>query len=160
MDEDEQQWAAWRRQPGLEQEWIRQNNLMYGGLIAIGIVFVQPFLTASSLDLSAWICVVAFSVAIPLLAGLVLVTYQEAFMQRASGSKLVTVAQSVAVAFAFTGIVSGFWHVTWIAGVGVLVASALALAVHSAGYSKLMFRRAAVDAAATDESDGSADVEQ
>ena len=159
MDEDERQWAAWRRQPGLEQEWIRQNNLMYGGLIGIGIVFVQPFLTASSLDLSAWICVVAFSVAIPLLAGLVLVTYQEAFMRRASGSKLVTVAQSVAVAFAFTGIVSGFWHATWIAGVGVLVASALALAVHSAGYSKLMYRRAAHDAAASDGSDASTDPE-
>ena len=63
--------------------------------------------------------------------------------------------------FAFTGIVSGFWHVTWMAGVGVLVASALALAVHSAGYSKLMFRRAAPDASASvpDESDGPADSE-
>ena len=119
---------------------------MYGGLIGIGIVMVQPFLTVSSLDLSAWICVVAFSVAIPLLAGLVLVAHQEAFMRRASGSKLVTIAQSVAVFFAFTGIVAGFWHVTWMAGVGVLVASALALAVHSAGYSKLMFPRAARDA--------------
>ena len=143
-------------------EWIRQNNLMYGGLIGIGIVMVQPFLTVSSLDLAALICVVAFSVAIPLLAGLVLVTHQEAFMHRASGSKLVTIAQSVAVAFAFTGIVSGFWHVTWMAGVGVLVASSLALAVHSAGYSKLMYRRAAHDASASasDGSDGSADPEQ
>ena len=76
-------------------------------------------------------------------------------MRRASGSKLVTIAQSVAVFFAFTGIVSGFWHVTWIAGVGVLVASALALAVHSAGYSKLMFPRAAGEAAAPDGSDAS-----
>ena len=162
MDEDERYRAAWSRNPGIELEWIRQNNLMYGGLIGIGIVMVQPFLTVSSLDLAALICVVAFSVAIPLLAGLVLVTHQEAFMQRASGSKLVTIAQSVAVFFAFTGIVSGFWHVTWMAGVGVLVASALALAVHSAGYSKLMFRRAAPDASASasDGSDGSADPEQ
>ncbi len=154
MDEDRQQWAAWRRQPGLEQEWIRQNNLMYGGLIGIGIVLVQPFLTVGSLDLSAWICVVAFSVAIPLLAGLVLVSHQEAFMRRASGSKLVTIAQSVAVFFAFTGIVAGFWHVTWAAGVGVLVASALALAVHSAGYTKLMYPRAAGNAPAPDGADG------
>ena len=86
MDEDERYRAAWSRQPGVEQEWIRQNNLMYGGLIGIGIVMVQPFLSVSSLDFPAWICVVAFSVAIPLLAGLVLVTHQEAFMRRASGS--------------------------------------------------------------------------
>ena len=76
-------------------------------------------------------------------------------MRRASGSRLVTIGQSVAVFFAFTGIVSGFWHVTWVAGVGVLVASALALAVHSAGYTKLMSRRAAGDAAAPGGSDGS-----
>lgn len=158
MDEDERKWAEASREPGLELEWIRQNNLMYGGLIGIGIVMVQPFLTVTSLDLSAVICVVAFSVAIPLLAGLVLVTHQEAFMRRASGSKLVTIAQSVAVFFAFTGIVSGFWHVTWMAGAGVLVASALALAVHSAGYTKLMFPRLGRDAAesdATSASDGS-----
>jgi hypothetical protein len=158
VDEDERKWAEASRQPGLELEWIRQNNLMYGGLIGIGIVMVQPFLTVTSLDLSAVICVVAFSVAIPLLAGLVLVTHQEAFMRRASGSKLVTIAQSVAVFFAFTGIVSGFWHVTWMAGAGVLVASALALAVHSAGYTKLMFPRLGRDAAAsaaTSASDGS-----
>lgn len=158
MDEDERKWAEASREPGLELEWIRQNNLMYGGLIGIGIVMVQPFLTVTSLDLSAVICVVAFSVAIPLLAGLVLVTHQEAFMRRASGSKLVTIAQSVAVFFAFTGIVSGFWHVTWMAGAGVLVASALALAVHSAGYTKLMFPRLGRDSAesdATSASDGS-----
>lgn len=157
MDEDEQKWAAWMRLPGLEQEWIRQNNVMYGGLIGIGIVMVQPFLTVSSLDLSALICVVAFSVAIPLLAGLVLVTHQEAFMRRASGSKLVKIAESVAVFFAFTGIVSGFWHVTWMAGVGVLVASVLAIAVHSAGYTRLIDRAPTPEASAADgpaESDG------
>jgi hypothetical protein len=27
-----------------EQEWLRQNNLVYSGLIAIGVVMVQPFL--------------------------------------------------------------------------------------------------------------------
>lgn len=158
MDEDEQKWAAWRRQPGLELEWIRQNNVMYGGLIGIGIVMVQPFLTSSSLDLPAWMCVVAFAVAIPLLAGLVLVTHQEAFMRRASGSKLVTIAQSVAVGFAFTGIVSGFWHVTWVAGVAVLVASGLAVAVHSAGYTRLMYRGTR-DASAPAESGGSDDID-
>jgi hypothetical protein len=45
--------------PAQEQEWLRQNNLIYGGLIGIGVVLVQPFLTAASLDLSATICVVA-----------------------------------------------------------------------------------------------------
>jgi hypothetical protein len=47
-------------------------------LIAIGVAMVHPFLTAASLDLTAKICVVAFSLAIPLLAALVLVNRQEA----------------------------------------------------------------------------------
>jgi uncharacterized membrane protein len=71
-----------RADPAQEQEWLRQNNLIYSGLIGIGVVMIQPFLTAASLDLTAKICVVAFSVAIPLLAALVMVNRQEAFRGR------------------------------------------------------------------------------
>jgi hypothetical protein len=43
---------------------------------------VQPFLTTASLDVSGKICVVAFAVAIPLLAALLLVGQQEFFKRR------------------------------------------------------------------------------
>jgi hypothetical protein len=59
--------------PGQDQEWLRESDLINGGLIILGVYMVQPFLTAASLDLPARICVVAFSVTIPLLAALVLV---------------------------------------------------------------------------------------
>jgi hypothetical protein len=108
--------------PAQEQEWLRQNNLIYGGLIGIGVVLVQPFLTAASLDLSATICVVAFSVAIPLLAALVLVNRQEVFRRRVTKAVTVEVARVVAQLCAATGVVAGVWHIRWIAGVGVLVA--------------------------------------
>ena len=55
--------------PRQVQERLRQNNLIYGGLIAIGVALVQPFLTAASLDLSARICMVAFSWPILWIAG-------------------------------------------------------------------------------------------
>ena len=87
VKEDSELERAWLRQdPEQVQEWLRQNNLIYGGLIGIGVVMVQPFLTASSLDLSAKICVVAISAAIPLLAALVLVNRQEAFRRRSTKS--------------------------------------------------------------------------
>jgi hypothetical protein len=35
-------------EPEQQREWIRQNNVIYGGLIAIGLVLVQPFLTATT----------------------------------------------------------------------------------------------------------------
>ncbi|MCW6004427.1 hypothetical protein K1W54_07495 [Micromonospora sp. CPCC 205371] len=125
------------QEPEQQREWIRQNNVIYGGLIAIGLVLVQPFLTATTLDRSAKICVIAFSVAIPLLAALVLVNRQESFRRRATDSLMVRVTQSIAQMLAFVGVVAGFWHITWLAGVGFLVSGFAAMMVHSAGYIRL-----------------------
>jgi hypothetical protein len=135
--------AEWlRRDPKQEQEWLRQLSLIYSGLIVIGVYMVQPFLTTASLDLSAKICVVAFSVAIPLLAALVIVNRQEAFRRRMTKSVLVTIAQVVAQTCAFVGVVAGFWHILWIAGVGMLAGGLVAVAVQSAGYWRLERDRA------------------
>jgi hypothetical protein len=125
-----------RQDPALEQEWLRQNNLSYGGLIAIGVFMVQPFLTAASLDVTARICILAFAVAIPLLAALMLLNRQEAFRRRAR-SVVVTIAQVVAQVCAYLGVVAGFWDILWIAGVALLASGLLAVAVHSAGYWRL-----------------------
>ncbi len=120
--------------PGQEQEWLRESDLINGGLILIGVYLVQPFLTAASLDLPARICVVAFSVAIPLLAALVLVNRRELSQHRATRSRLVVWARVVAQNLAVVGAVAGFWHIWWIAGVGMLTAGLVALSVHAAGY--------------------------
>ena len=134
MNEDEK----WLRQdPQQEQEWVRQLSLVYSGLIGIGVLMVQPFLTAASLDSSAKISVIAFSVAIPLLAGLVLVNQQEVFRRRMTKSVLVETARVVAQLCAFAGVVAGFWHVHWIAGVGMLAGGLAAVAVQSVGYWRL-----------------------
>jgi hypothetical protein len=110
--------SRFRQDPQQEQEWLRQLSLIYSGLIGIGVVMIQPFLTAASLDLTAKICVVAFSVAIPLLAALVVVNRQEVFRGRATPSVLASTARVVAQGSAFTGVVAGFWHILWIAGGG------------------------------------------
>jgi hypothetical protein len=135
--------AAWMQQAALEpeqlREWIRQNNVIYGALIAVGLILVQQFITVtpSPLDWSAKICVLAFSVAIPLLAALILVNRQETFRRRVTDSLLVRVTQSIAQLLAFVGVVAGFWHIMWLAGVGILVSSFMAMMVHSAGYFRL-----------------------
>jgi hypothetical protein len=123
--------------PELQQEWIRQDNLAYGGLIAIGIVLVQPFVGGASLNTAGMICVVAFAIAIPLLAALVLVNRLETFRHRRTNSRMVVVARATAQGSAFVGLVAGFWHIHWIAGVGVLVSAFVALGVHSAGFTRL-----------------------
>jgi hypothetical protein len=142
LEEDKRNEAVWlarhvTQDPELQQEWIRQDNLAYGGLIAIGIVLVQPFVAGASLDISGMICAVAFAIAIPLLAALVLVNRQETFRRRRTSSRIVAVARAIAQASAFVGVVAGFWHIHWIAGVGVLVSALVAVGVQSAGITRL-----------------------
>ena len=121
----------------MSQEMLRQQGLIYGGLILIGVYMVEPFLTAPSLDVSATISILAFAVSIPLLAALVMVNRQEAFRGRRTPSVMVTVAQAVAQSAAFVGIVAGFWHISWVAGVTFLVTRLVAMGIHSAGFWRL-----------------------
>jgi cation transport ATPase len=121
----------------MSQEVLRQQGLIYGGLILIGVYMLEPFPTAPSLDASATISILAFAVAIPFLAALVMVNRQEAFRGRRTPSVMVTVAQAVAQSAAFVGIVAGFWHITWVAGVTFLVAGLVAVGIHSAGFWRL-----------------------
>ena len=125
--------------PAAEQEWIRQSNLIYGGLAAAGLVVVQPFLTEPSLDPSALVCVIAFAVAIPLLAALLVLNRQEEFRRRTSKSALVTVAKAIAQGAAFAGIAAAFWHISTIAGIVFLAVGCIAVGVHSSGYVQLEY---------------------
>lgn len=133
--------TAWwtKRAASLQEESLRQNNLMYGALIAIGAVFVQPFLTSgrASLDLSAQICVFAFSLAIPLLSALMLLNRQETYRRRSAASVFVMVSQQVALGLGFAGVVAGFWHIMPAAGIVLLVGALLGVAVHGAGYVRV-----------------------
>ena len=70
--------------PENQAEGLRQLGVIYAALILIGVYIVQPFLVAPSLDATATISVIAFAVAIPLLAALVLVNRQETFRGRRS----------------------------------------------------------------------------
>lgn len=145
LSEDEEITGELLKEPGLADEWIRQNTLIYGGLIGLGVVLVQPYLAAGDPPLAGLIAVVAFAVAIPLLAMLMLLASQEAYRHRASRSAGVGVARAVAMGAACIGTVAAFWQISWIAGVAIVVSGAVAIGVHSAGYVRLepeMMRRA------------------
>jgi len=125
--------------PAAQVHWIRQSNLIYGGLTAAGLVVVQPFLTETSLDPSAMVCVIAFATSIPLLAALLVLNLQEEFRHRASKSRLVGVAKAVAQGSAFVGITAAFWHISVVAGIVFLAVGFVAVGVHSSGYVQLEY---------------------
>jgi len=52
-------------------------------------------------------------------------------------SLVVEAARVVAQLGAVVGVVAGFWHVTWIAGVVMLAGGLVAVAVQSVGYWRL-----------------------
>ena len=118
-------------------EALRQNGVIYGGLIGIAVVIIQPFLAAASLDTAAKISIIAFAVAVPLLAALILVNRQEVFRGRQASSVMVILAQSAGLAAACVGIVAAFWHISWVAGVTILATGVVAMGVHSAGWWKV-----------------------
>ena len=130
--------------PALRREWLRQNNMTYLGLIGIAAIMVQPFLSdlGTTLTLPAKVCLISFGVAIPLLAALTMVNWQETFRGRETRSRTVAVAKAVAQCAAFVGVVASFWHIWWVAGVVMLVFGVIAAAVHSAGYTRVEFTRA------------------
>jgi hypothetical protein len=117
-----------------KEEGLRQLGVIYGGLIGVATIMVQPFLGTARLDTSGRVSIIAFAVAIPLLAALVLVNRQEMFRGRRTTSVLVVIAQSTGQLAAFVGIVAGFWHITWVAGVTFLAVGLVAVGVHSAGF--------------------------
>ncbi len=120
------------------REKLHQSGLIYGGLVGIGVVLIQPFLTAEPTGLTARICVLAFSVAIPLLAALILLNRQEVFLQRFATSRLVIVAQVVGPVSAFVGTVAGFWHILWFAGAAALAVGIIGVVVYVIGFKGLV----------------------
>ena len=130
----EQYVEAVTRDPRQIQEWLGEKDLTYGGLIGIGVIMVQPFLSSAPLDVAGMVCVVAFALAIPLLAALVLLNRLESFRRRFARSALVSVGQGLGQLAAFVGIAAGFWHINWIAGAVFLVSAVFAMGVHSAGF--------------------------
>jgi hypothetical protein len=119
--------------------WLQQDNLIYVGLIGIGVVIMQPFIAAASLDLPSKICVVALSLANPLLAVLVMLTQVQPLHHYASYPGYLFVAKTVGQVSAFVGVVAAFWHVLWLAGVLVLVSGSVWFALY-ATYYKLLER--------------------
>ena len=138
MNDDVEQVVARKlRDPELRQEWLRQDNLIYGGLIAGCVAVMQPFLALPDPDLSASIAVVSFAIALPLLVALLLVNQHEVFRHQQARLRRLSVAKALGQGLAVIGIAAALWHVLWIAGVALLVSGLVALGVHSAGFSRV-----------------------
>lgn len=119
MRDEDKRWLE-NTTPEQKAAWVRQDNLTYGGLIAIGTVIIQPFLTAPSLNLTAMIAVISFAIALPHLGVMVLIEDWPSPEGYPTLRLLPSIAKSLGLTFSMIGVSAAFWHISWIAGVVVL----------------------------------------
>lgn len=122
----------------------KQNTLRYGGLIAIGVVILQGFLTADPLTVSGKISVVAFAISLPLLAVLIMLDELQSADKAVSRSITDETAKGLALLSSLIGVIAAFWRIDWFAGVAVIAAGIVALGVYGAHFSGSTFTQAAL----------------
>ncbi|WP_433602720.1 FGGY-family carbohydrate kinase [Nocardia sp. CA-135953] len=128
--------------PAEKKKYAKQNSLMYGGLIAIGVIILQGFLTASPLGVSGRISMIAFAISLPLLAVLLMLDEWQSGEQAPSPSMTDDAAKAIALLSSLVGVVAAFWHIDWSAGVAVIAAGVVALGVYGTHFSSTSFSQA------------------
>lgn len=106
----------------------RRGIFVCTGLIVLSIIVLHALLTLTKLDLPAFIAILAFAAAIPLLCGCLLIIHIELSNGYYLVSRWVDVSAYcffLGVTGAIVGGVATFWHASWIAGVVFAVAAFL-----------------------------------
>jgi len=119
---------------------ISLHDLYAGGLILISLVILQDFLNLKPLDRAAFLAILAFSIALPLLSGTLVLTVVEKKFTKGPSRIIIRIEQMVFLLGIITdviGIGAAFWHASFIAGIAFIVSVAITLIVYGAYAIKL-----------------------
>jgi uncharacterized membrane protein YfcA len=111
-----------------------QSSVWSGGLIAIGVVILQVFLSSNKLDSAAYISIYAFALAIPILACNILVNFarrrstKDARKEKASFREILFYL--VGILASLVGIAAAFLHINLVAAILFSLSALIALAVY------------------------------
>ena len=119
-----------RRRYLVKPEWIRTEAVVNAGLIVIGIYMVQSLLASSFVDTAARLSIVAWAVAIPLLAALGMLNVAQESYRYASYPPYLLAARAIAQGSAVVGVVSAFWRIWMPAGIVLIVSSVAAVGLY------------------------------
>lgn len=110
--------------------WYGESSLISGGLIGIGLIITQAFISLGTYDIPVIGCICAFSIALPLLAWNVMLRHlliEKNKKPETNGSGFLF---ATGIFFSLIGIEAAFLHVSWIAAVLLLVSGAIGFAVY------------------------------
>jgi hypothetical protein len=109
---------------------IEESRAFLAGLIGISVVIVQALIAIRATDLAAMIALSAFAVSLPVLGALVMVDIVMERHETASLPAYLNLAYFIGENGAAVGVVAAFWHVSWVAGLLVLVSGLFGLGVY------------------------------
>jgi hypothetical protein len=120
-----------------DQYAVNLSNFYAGGLSAVDLVFLQAFLSLSTLNPLQVVSVIAFSIALPLLAGMLTVNMIEHYYPyRRLKSRAVHFIQAlfvVGIIADIIGVDTALWSITWIVGavfIGAFVTSIIVYGIY------------------------------
>ncbi len=128
----------------LQEEYIRQSNLILAGLIGISVVIVQALISTRATDIPAVIAILAFAIALPMMGTLVMLNAVLARFHYASFPGYITLAYFTGEGSAAVGVVAAFWHLSWVAGVLIMASCLAGLGIYFA-YSRQLQKDNAPD---------------
>ena len=110
-------------------------NRYGGGLIVISLIVFQDFIALGVRDPASRIAIYAFSVAVPLLSGMLILNTVESKYQYIAPhlliSRVVHILLLLSIVLSLVGIVATFWHILLGAGIAFIVTLIIALVIYS-----------------------------
>ena len=112
------------------EDKVRPSDLWSGALIGVGLVILQGFFSLSCIDTPAFISIIAFAVAIPVLSCNLLTNFLKKRYRRGSSDRIWEILfYGGGVLTALVGFGAAFWHASWISAVVFGISSVFALIV-------------------------------
>ena len=119
----------------LQGAWIRESNAILGGLIGISVIIVQALLSSKVTDPPALIAILAFAIALPVMGTLVMLNVVLSRYRYISVPGYFTLAYVLGEGSAAVGVIAAFWHLSWIAGLLIVMSSLVGMGIYFA-YSR------------------------
>src|SRR6266571_2024889 len=121
-----------------EASFNRILSLTLSGLIVFSFLILQNLITSSVLDIPAFISLLAFCLAIPLMAGWIFISFVENELKITDiRSNIVSLSLGIGIIADVAGILAAIWRVSWIATIVFALSVVFTLIVHGKYYFKL-----------------------
>jgi hypothetical protein len=121
----------------VKPEWIRADTAINAGFIVVGVYIVQALIGTGVADPATRLSIIAWAVAIPLLAALAMLNLVREWYRYTSYPLYWSIAWIFAHGAALVGLVAAIWHVWFPAAIVLMISGAAGFAVYQISVRRL-----------------------